>query len=342
MKMFNEEYYKRIKTEYNYRYPSELKPLEFEQLDEKALQMLRKKFALHYKFEFWLANLSKKQSIITTGIGLSGPPHIGTIYQAMNAIFFQHLGYKVQFVLGDLDSYNSRNKSLHYVRSLAKKYKQFIKALGFDEKKGILRTQYEAFGPLRSMFLLANHSSDTEVIDSLEETKDIYIREGLISPSLGLKLSILLMIGDFLDLYISDRFTNVTITLGIDEHKYVKLFERIVQRWKLDQLKISGIYSWMIRGFSGYPKMSKSIPVSSITAEMPYNEIRQKILEGEPIKINYPFYESPVYQMMCSVSYYSEKELMNLYECCRKGGPEWKQRKMEYLDTQLMPILEKW
>lgn len=339
--MFNKDYYERLKKEYGYQPLSELKPLEFGVFDEKTLRILRKKFALHYNFERWLFNLDNERSIITTGIGLSGPPHIGTIYQIMNAVFFQKLGYKVQFVLGDLDSYNSRNKDLNYVRLLAKKYRSFIKALGFDDENGILRTQYEVFGPLRSMYLLVKYTSDKEVIESLEDTKYIYIKEGIFEPSLGLKFSILLMIGDFLDLYLSDDFTNVAVTLGIDEHKYVKLTEKIANRWNLP-IKIHGIYSWMIRGFYGYPKMSKSIPKSAITAEMSYEEIRKKLIEGEPIRIKSPFYESPAYQMMCSVSYYSDEELEELYKMCRKGGVEWKKKKIEYLDTHLMPILEKW
>lgn len=341
MKVFNRDYYERLKKEYGYQSLSELKPLEIDVFDENILRMLRRRFALHYNFEKWLSNLNNEESIITTGIGLSGPPHIGTIYQIMNAIFFQKLGYKVQFVLGDLDSYNSRNKDLDYVRLLAKKYRRFIKALGFDEEKGILRTQYEAFGPLRTMYLLAKYTSDRDVIESLEDTKDIYIKEGIFELSLGLKLSILLMIGDFLDLYLSDGFTNVAVTLGIDEHKYVKLAEKIVNQWNLP-IKIHGIYSWMIRGLYGYPKMSKSIPKSAITAEMSYEEIVKKLIEGEPTKIKNPFYESPVYQMMCAISYYSDEELKELYEICKKGGTEWKRKKIEYLDTQLMPILEKW
>ncbi len=339
--MFNKEYYERLRQEYGYKFASELKPLEFELLDEKTLRFIQKKFSLHYKFEEWLFNLNKEKSIITTGIGLSGPPHVGTIYQIMNAIFFQKLGYKVQFVLGDLDSYNSRNKELDFVRSLAKKYEKFIKALGFDIERGILRTQYEAFGPLRGMYLLSKYTSDEEVMESLEDTKQVYIKEGIIKPSLGLKLSILLMIGDFLDLYLSDEFRNIAVTLGVDEHKYVKLTEKIAKRWELP-IKISGIYSWIIRGFYGYPKMSKSIPKSAITAEMPYEEIKRKFMEGEPKKIKRPFFESPVFQMMCAVSYYSDEELEELYKVCIKGGREWKRKKIEYLDTQLMPILEKW
>lgn len=339
--MFDREYYERIKKEYGYYLAAELKPIKFKFLTKDKFNLLRKKFSLHYNFDKWLRELKIKSSIITTGVGLSGPPHVGTIYQIMNAIFLQKCGYKVQFVLGDLDSYNSRNKDLDFVRNLAKKYRIFIKKLGFDEKKGILRPQYEAFSPLRTMYLLAKYTNDFEVINSLEDTKDIYIKRGIISPSLGLKFSILLMIGDFLDLYVTDRFLNIAITLGIDEHKYIKLAENIANRWNLP-IKISGIFSWIIRGFYGYPKMSKSIPESSITVETPYEEIKRKFIEGEPRKIKSPFYESPVYQMMCAVSYYTEEDLEEMHEMCIKGGKEWKKKKIEYLDTQLMPILEKW
>ena len=339
--MFTRDYYQRLKQEYDYEYASELSPLEFDFPSKSTLELFRKKFSLHYGYDEWLSSSNNEKSIITTGIGLSGPPHMGTIYQIMNAIFFQSLGYKVQFILGDLDSYNSRNKELKYVRTLSQKYKKFIKSLGFNARSGILRTQYEAIGSLRAMYLLARYTSDTEVMESLEDTKDIYIKDGIIRPSLGLRLSILLMIGDFLDLYLSNGFTNIAITLGVDEHKYVKLAGKIGELWKLP-IKIGGIYSWMIRGFHGYPKLSKSIPRSAITPDMSYEEIKLKLIEGEPPTIKHPFYESPVYQMMCAISYHSDEELEELQEICIKGGYKWERKKIEYLDTQLMPILEKW
>ena len=45
----------------------------------------------------------------------------------------------MQFVLGDLDSYNARNQELNIVLKRAEHYKKFISKLGFNEKKEILK-----------------------------------------------------------------------------------------------------------------------------------------------------------------------------------------------------------
>lgn len=60
---------------------------------------------------------------------------MGTISQIMRAIFLQEQGFNVQFVLGDLDSYNARSQPYPVVKARAKQYKEFINNLGFSEKK---------------------------------------------------------------------------------------------------------------------------------------------------------------------------------------------------------------
>lgn len=53
---------------------------------------------------------------VTTGFGMSGPPHLGTICQMLGILRLQESGESCQVVLGDLDAYNGKNKPLKEAR----------------------------------------------------------------------------------------------------------------------------------------------------------------------------------------------------------------------------------
>lgn len=112
--------------------------------------------------------------------------------------------------------------------------------------------------------------------------------------------------------------------LGLEEHLYVQIANKVVDRMQYP-FTISSMYSRIIKGFNGYPKMSKSIPESSITVDMPFEQMYDIILNQEGD------YDSPmdsvVYQMMCAVSYYSPDELDRLYDICKEKGKSGKNLK---------------
>ena len=111
------------------------------------------------------------------------------------------------------------------------------------------------------------------------------------------------------------------------------------KQFKNFNMTLSAIYSPMIRGFYNYPKMSKSFPKSSINVNMKPNEIRDRIMYGEGR------YDKPennvVYQMMSSVSFYSPKELKELYHLCLNKDSEWENAKKNYA-KMLIKICAKW
>jgi tryptophanyl-tRNA synthetase len=102
---------------------------------------------------------------------------------------------------------------------------------------------------------------------------------------------------------------------------------------------LGGLYSPLIKGFYNYPKMSKSFPESGVTVEMPKEEIKKRIMEGEGQ------YDKPenniIYQMMASASLFSSKELKEKYESCLEGNQRWNGAKKEYLGM-LVEICSKW
>ncbi|WP_406112849.1 hypothetical protein [Kitasatospora purpeofusca] len=223
--------------------------------------------------DFATAVADGKPATVTTGVGLGGPPHAGTVFQLLRAVTLQQHGLHVQIVLGDLDSYNARRTPLAEVRRLADQYEEFVRRLGFDEQRGVLRRQEGNTDVLATAFLLSRHLDDADFTWAEEDLSGLYRNHGVFDHlTYGMKQATLLMAADFVHLLAQDR--HVLVSLGVDEHKYVALARRGAERWGLPADRLSGIYTKMIPGLGGLPKMSKSIPGSGITAAMPADDIR--------------------------------------------------------------------
>ena len=338
MLRFDDNYYQEVIRKHHYD-PMDFKPIDFE-LNNINSKILQYKWLCHYNGnEFSKALRDSQKCIVTTGIGLSGTPHLGTLSQIMRAIFLQKNGLKVQIVLGDLDSYNARNQSLDVVIERAEKYRKFIKKLGFDDEKGILRSQYNNDEILKTAYLISKVLKDQDFKDAEEDLSELYKRKG-IYPGIEfpVKQAILLMTADFIHLGKYDGYSNILIMLGLEEHLYVQIANKVIQRMNYP-FRITSMYSRIIKGFNDYPKMSKSIPESSITVDMSYEKMYDMIMNQEG-EYNTPI-DSVVYQMMCAVSYYTPDELDIIYEKCMKNGTEWKQIKKQYV-TMLFDICKIW
>ncbi|WP_304181022.1 hypothetical protein [Leptotrichia trevisanii] len=159
--MFDDRYYNKIIKKYKYN-PMDFKPMNF-YFNNISPNIMKTKWLCHSGIDK-INNYSS--TIISTGIGLSGVPHMGTLSQIMRSIFLQSKGFKVQFVLGDLDSYNARNQELNIVLKRAEHYKKFISKLGFNEKKGILRSQYNDCNICRDCFLISKYINDSDFINN--------------------------------------------------------------------------------------------------------------------------------------------------------------------------------
>lgn len=327
--VFDKSYYEKVIKENNYQNLG-FKPIDFSLYSISQETLSFKWLCHHYGDKFKRQLEAGSESIVTTGVGISGPPHIGTLSQIMRAIYLQKCGAKVQFVLGDLDSYNARNKSLDEVKRLAQIYKDFIIALGFDDKKGILRTQFEKQEVLLTSYLISKGLTDKDFIDTEEDLSDLYKKQG-IYPGIEfpIKQSILLMVADFMQLGMHDGYSNIMVMLGVEEHLYVQLAQKVLSNLNL-KFTLSGIYSTVIKGFNNYPKMSKSIPESNISLQMTDKEIKKKIMDDD-IQYSKPE-ESVVFQMMSAVSEFNEIELSNLYKACQNNTAEWKSTKSQYAE----------
>jgi tryptophanyl-tRNA synthetase len=340
---FNDRYYQSIISFYNYD-PIEVDMVNFS-IGEMDKSELLSQWLCHYQGKEFAKKFHQgKKCIVTTGFGLSGPPHIGTISQIMKAIRLQRKRIPVQIVLGDLDAVNGKSIDYSYTQELVGKYRDFIINLGFKEEQGsILRSQSEMLGVLKTAYLIG-HEIDDEMFENTEEDlHEFYSKRGKVDPTMSYrrKLSLNLMIADFIDLF-WDGYKAVLVYLGIDEHRYVLMANKVLDRIKKNNgysnVCLSSMYSPIIKGFNGYPKMSKSFPESGINVNTNPDKVMSMILDE---KGSVDPEENVVCQMLSSVSYFSIAEISSAWQSCKENNGDWVKWKRSYAE-QLIDILDKW
>lgn len=279
-----------------------------------------------------------RPAIVTTGVGLGGPPHAGTLFQLLRAIKLQQCGLDVQVVLGDLDSYNARRTSLEAVRELADKYEEFVLRLGFNPERGVLRRQEGKTEVLATAFLLSRHLDDDDFDWAEEDLAGLYRDHGVFDHlTYGMKQATLLMAADFVHLLREGR--HVLVSLGVDEHKYVALARRGAERWGLPADQLSGIYTKMIPGLGGLPKMSKSIPGSRIDAAMRAEDIWALLdadTDSSPTDDG-----SALLQMYACLPEVDGRDYDRAAAARRSGGPEWHAVR-DQLAERLLSLFSLW
>lgn len=345
MIIFNKQYYDRIVRQYNYNNLT-IGEIDFD-LGLLSQSELKSHWICHSQANVISQMKSEgKRVIVSTGVGLSGIPHVGTLTQIFNALEMQKAGLSVQMVLGDLDAYNGKDIPLKKVIVLTKKYREFIQKLGFLTGNGSrIRDQFNELAVLRTMYLSGKYMDDGDFDKAEEDLHDFYVKRGLVDASMTFrrKLSLALMSSDFIDLIYSDGYEGVLVMLGIDEHKYVLFSQNILLKMIKQNLIKQGcmgaIYSPLIKGFYNYPKMSKSIPQSTINVLTKKDDIVDKLLNGEG---NYQDpNENVVFQMMTQVGGYTSENLEKRYKSCEKNNSEWSDYKIEYAD-KLDRIFKLW
>lgn len=345
--VFNQEYYENVMNEFGYD-PLRFGKINFS-LGDLTEEDLQRRWLCHHDGDKFAKSLSDgEQVIVSTGFGLSGTPHAGTLSQILRSITLQKAGVPVHMVLGDLDAYNGKAKPLSETLELVERYREFVLNLGFNPNSpSILRSQYDALSVLRTAYLIGHYMNDEMFSRAEEDLHDMYSKNGKVDADMSYrrKLSLNLMTADFIHLHTELGFKTVLVMLGIDEHQYVQFGRETVERMKQDtrlsgfDMVMAGMYSSLIKGFYDFPKMSKSFPQSGITVDMSPDEISKRILDGEG------HYDKPennvVYQMMAAASNLSSEKLKENYEACLERGNRWDKARKEYVD-KLVDICAKW
>ncbi|MFZ4761530.1 MAG: hypothetical protein ACOYK8_01775 [Alphaproteobacteria bacterium] len=336
---FNDEYYAGVLLDHGYS-EVDFSPMDFGLLGLDG-EYLKRKFVCHHNGDVISDGLLKgEKTIITTGFGMSGNPHLGSISQIIKIVELSNAGIPTQLVLGDLDAMNARNQSLDSVRNYARGFEGFARSFGYNTDTGIIRDQYSHPEINRTAFMVSNYLTDRDFEEATEDCADAYKKAGIYEGwSFGMKQSLTLMIADFIHLHTEDGYKNVMVMLGLEEHKYVKLAKTVSERMGLE-MNIAGIYGRIIRGLGGHHKMSKSLPGSSINVITPDDEVRSILLDEPRTPIPR---DNAAFQIMEQVSDFNTQQLKRIEEVYRKGEDwEWRSVVGSYIENQLLPILNNW
>ncbi|WP_123535305.1 nucleotidyl transferase family protein [Halosimplex salinum] len=292
-----------------------------------------------------------RPTLVSTGVGMTGPPHLGTVGQIVTAITLQEAGLDVQFVIADLEPYHG-GAPLDRVRALAERYREFVRESGFDSDRGRLRTQSEARDVMHTAQLLAPYFDpdswddgddppatewERAVGDAYDAAEDgpTIDRSGPSSEAAKQHSAVLHGV-DFLHPLYAGEYEQLVLAFGVDERHLTPWARRFRDAAPVEG-SIAGLYTRMLPGFDGAPKMAKSIPGSGVSLDMSSERIRERIGGddgGDPAA-------SPVFQAMCLASGYDADRLDRLEAACESGGEGWDAAKAEYADF-LVGLAERW
>lgn len=336
---FTEDYYRRVVRDHGYD-AFELERFTFS-LAGLSADELNVRWLCHHRGRDFLA-APRTSRVVTTGFGMSGVPHMGTVSQILGITRLQAGGEQCQIVLGDLDAHNGKGRPLAQVRELADRFAAFCRALGFSDTAGVVRSQYDDLDCLRDMYLLGFYADDADFSRAEEDNHSYYASMAVVDDRMTFrrKLSLSLMAADFVAL--GQDHDAVLVLLGIDEHKYVRFAREVTARFGRDtslrgDFALTSIYSRLAVGFGGHPKMSKSIPGSSLSVASTPDEIASLVAGDEARDPG----ESPSYQLTCQMFFRPPAECAALARECAAASAAWRRARTELADY-LISITELW
>lgn len=292
-----------------------------------------------------------RPTLVCAGVGMTGPPHLGTVGQVLTAIELQAAGLDVQFVLADLEPYHA-GADWDRVRTLAERYRAFALDLGFDPDRGALRTQSEAREVMATGHRLARYYApeawddgveygETDWRQAVEDLYDAGADDGDESnggPSSGAAdaHSAVLHGADFLHPLAEEGYDQVVIALGIDEHGLTPWTRRFRDAAPVSGA-VAGLHTRLVPGFGDVPKMSKSV-AAGVSLDASPEAVRERVAtapDGEGPA------ESTAFQAMCLASRYGSGDLARLEAACEAGGEEWAAARRAYADF-VAGLAERW
>lgn len=273
-----------------------------------------------------------RETLFVASAGLSGTPHVGTVAQMFAVKRLEEAGFDTEFLLADYEKVAASGRDLDAVRGLADDYRTFLDGIGYE---GSVRTQWDATDVMQTAFRLAPHvdladapefdAEPTEWVDDLRAAYDEH-RDGPADESdtaaLGGDLATLLCLADFVHPTLADGYDQTVFVLGVDEHALVLANDHYLADAPFDAA-FEGLFTRMVPGLDGHPKMAKTIPGSGITMDRDPGTVRRLVREAAATDGDAPPAESTVFQMLCLVSDYDADGLADAEAACHRGGDDW-------------------
>jgi tryptophanyl-tRNA synthetase len=288
-----------------------------------------------------LREAGDRETLFVASAGLSGTPHVGTVAQMFAVKRLSEAGLDTEFLLADYEKVAASGRDLDVVRDLADDYRTFLDGIGYD---GRVRTQWDATDVMQTAFRLAPHfdpdasiEADVESTEWVEELRAAYGADQ-IEPAdatggteFSSSLTGLLCLADFVHPTLADGYDQTVFVLGADEHALVLANEQQVADAPIDAA-FEGLFTRMVPGLDGYPKMAKTIPGSGITMDRDPEEVRRLVRQAAAEDGDAAPEESTVFAMQCLVSDYDAARLADLEAACREGGEDWNAAVEAYAD----------
>lgn len=272
---------------------------------------------------------------VTTGISMTGPPHVGTLGQLLTAIEFQEAGFDVQLVVADLPAYLAAGRDLDAVRDLAGRYRSFARELGFDARSGVLRTQLDAPGVLRTAMLLSRYYDPDGESEGDDPKPTAFERElaaaygstttvGVETPQFTGAQTGLLLVADTLHPLVDGGYEHVCFVGGADNHGLAAGVRTVLDRSPYAG-SVSGLYTRLVPGLDGYPKMSKSLPGSGISLDDDPGTVREQVMAADEGRG-----DSLVVEMI-RIAAPGDAEAVDAWRSGHDGaGDDWAEAKRDY------------
>ena len=273
---------------------------------------------------------------IVTGFGPTNAPTAGTLTVMLGIVELQRrFEVPTTVVISELGAWNSRNVPWDLLASVRDQMLAFLVEIGFDTDRGTLRSHLD-FGNLARAGKIARFLTRQDFLDHKEDLLELYDDHGLLGSEVGLTVDSLYTVADILG-PVEDGARRVLMVSGQEEAYFTQLARIALARqaaagelslgW---QAGIGALYFRVLEGLGGYPKMSKSIPASSIHLGMPADELSARIMSDD---------EASQPAMMSAIELSSgwdderidEARLAFTHRSADPGG--WKAVRLAYLDT---------
>lgn len=291
---------------------------------------LKNKFSCHYNLDKF-NDVSKLKQHFITGFGPTNAPTGGTLSMILRAIFFEReTGIDSTIIISNLGAYNSRNITLDKIEYLTERFIKFIRSLGF---KGELRT-HNNFNLLVASSLTSKVLAVKDFLENEEATTNLYKKLGIQGKDFPTFVDANFTVADILLPCILEKKERILVFVGIEEYYFPKLANLAIQRFNKDYQKqfvpenalVTAVFGHLVGGLNGFPKMSKSIPESSINLDDSADELERKILQCDPKD------EKIILQMINLVSDWDLKKINRANTSFENQTKDWLKFKRDYLE----------
>lgn len=225
---------------------------------------------------------------IVTGFGPTNAPTAGTLSVMLGAVELQRrLRAPMTVIVSDLGAWNSRNVAWPTLVEVRDQMIAFLLALGVDRGATELRSHLDHANLVRAG-RIARYVSRADFDKHRESLLELYADHGLLGSEIGVVTDSLYTVADVLGPF-DNGAEHVLMVSGMEEAYFTDLARLVLDRQAAAGERglgwtgsIGALYFRVLEGLAGYPKMSKSIPASSIHLNMAPDEVSARVLSDDP------------------------------------------------------------